>query len=254
MLTCTSSAWISTNPYTRLNVEFKQSTGIKTVLVMDAAFRYSESWSRINVSRGFASGGTAIQVTGGIFNFLNTYSCVFEATKETYSIEASATVLSTTSLVCTTPFWNVSAQNSTMTVKSSQGPVTHTVNGPVNFDFISVYRVLTPSSAFSVGGTELTVSGAGFDLQGSYTCVWDVIDVPSASVSANPDPRLLTDASPVSSNEIRCIISEWGKSKGAEVVSFYLLKNVTRGSSWVYVQVERDSESTTNNFTFFSKV
>jgi hypothetical protein len=49
------------------------------------------------------------------------------------------------------------------------------------------------------------------------------------------------------------MISEWGKSKRAEVVSFYLLKNVTRGSSWVYEQVERDSGSTTNNFTFFQK-
>jgi len=179
------------------------------------------AWQLMWPTSGFASGGAEITISGGGFvrDEEYRYKCVFTATgPETLYSDAVATVDSPSQLRCTAPLWEYAAQVTEFSITKGGNSVIASAVGEnaleqFRFVFVEAWSTVTPTSALAVGGTEVTVSGAGFDDSSTeYSCLLVAGDILMTSTRV----RLLNSLT------IAFTLPNWGLQHAAQSVTVYL--------------------------------
>jgi hypothetical protein len=204
-----------------------------TLIVQDSDFLTAQmsflvtvqsAWQVMRPTIGFASGGTEITISGGGFVMDDEYHymCVFTvAGPETVSVDTVASFDSSSQLRCTAPLWVYAATVTEFSITKGGNNVGASTVGenalePFRFMFVEAWSTIAPTSTSAVGGTEVTVSGAGFDTYSTkYSCLLAAGDILMTSTNV----RLLD------SQTIAFTLPNWGLQHAAQSVTVYLRNN-----------------------------
>ena len=259
-LQCHSPQWPEHQGQVILNL-YQDSMLVTSTAANKQSFLFYHTWITANVSTSRAAGGEAVAISADGLDPEINYKCIFTAIDSPSFIrEKSATVVSNTRLLCSTPFWDTAAQNSILTIHG-QSQVYGNESCHENHIqasictvyfrgstwqilFTSAWTLVSPSVASSAGGMELTVAGYGFDASkptGYYQCFWDTQS--SLDISSSAQLGMFTNATAETSTNIKCNAMAWGIGQEADLVKFYLVTN--DGHT---VQQEQLSS---NTFSFF---
>ena len=172
-----------------------------------------ESWQAIHPTISYATGGSPVTVSGAGFSSDSDYTCRFS----TGSMVASspAALRSGAELVCTAPAWPYVALGVRFTLLKGAALLRAGARGesavaPVEFIYREVWVASAPSVAAAVGGTRVSITGAGFDASSAadYACIFS-----AGALFLTSSDVALTD-----SETLTCELPPWGASFTAGTV------------------------------------
>jgi len=183
--------------------------------------KVESAWQLMWPTSGFASGGTEITVSGGGFVNDNEhqYKCVF--TGDSVSADIVANVESSSKLVCIAPIWLYPGQVTDFSLMKGAQLVVASAVGEKALDqfyfvFAEVWSSMSPTEALALGGTTVTIFGAGFDVSSTkYICLLAYGDILMASTSVRPENSLA----------IVFTLPAWGLQHAASSVTVSLRNN-----------------------------
>jgi len=160
------------------------------------------------------------------------YACMWQSEENPLSnVSAAADIVSSSTLRCTTPPWPfASAKTQVLVLDRSDGaPVKHlpSYTATASYTFLADVRNVSTALGVTKGGSvprliaignaHVSISGAGFDAQLSYTCV-------VRAKKANMDPVKLTSypASVTSPSSVTCTFAPLPANVGAQVAPVFL--------------------------------
>jgi len=178
------------------------------------------AWQLMWPTSGLASGGAQITISGGGFvhDDERQYNCVFTGASEIESTNTVASVESSSKLVCIAPVWLYPGQVTEFSLTKGGQIVIASAVGEKGLDqfyfvFTEAWSAMSPKEALAIGGTMVTLSGAGFDVFSTkYTCLLAYGDILMASTSSKPTDSLT----------LVFILPAWGLQHAANSVTVYL--------------------------------
>ena len=169
------------------------------------SFTYS-AWVRTVPSTGPSEGGYSIVVYGSSFQTNSSlYFLEFQdALNESHKATARCNVPNDTTCLCTAPRWTFEATTARIELIHNDFTVGK-IGSTANFSFTQAWSYLAGSIGSISGGTVVTIFGAGFQMEGHYTCVFTSSIMPSSlqgglNVSTNAvavSPLILICSSPL---------------------------------------------------------
>ena len=169
-------------------------------------------WTGFNTSsllpQGSAAGGDALIITGQGFAInatvgkSNDYFCRFRDQNGNTLISQSVSPLDSTKIICITPIWGKFFVAAKTVLSLSKGSYEFPLPHPEpEYRFITVWYDWSATQGSLNGGTQLTVSGYGFDTSSSYRCRFSFNQGEYVAVSSF--------SSPLSQTSIVCITPPW---------------------------------------------
>jgi hypothetical protein len=177
------------------------------------AFKFTQAWSRMDVSQGFASGGSLISLSGHAFESSKAYKCMFSqlaggARGDKLSVMSSGNIMSEGLLECRVPAWAEAAGLVRLTVHSESALVAFAGRQNANtFQYMPVWSGLSDSLAQvelpASGASTLTVAGNGFLVDDDgYACVF-----------THGEMSFAIAGKATSTDTIECVVPAWNVVK-----------------------------------------
>ena len=158
---------------------------------------------------GPASGGTDVTVQGYGFNTLsNQYSCNFTSLNGSVLTVSGVTPSTPQELVCTTTEWLFGEADTNLTVYYGENAIDASNDASVGFTFLSTWDSHEPSSGPAVGGTTITISGAGFAAN-ALQCVFTMMSQARREAYSETTEAVLS-----STSELTCDLPLWTEEVG----------------------------------------
>ena len=132
-----------------------------------------EAWESVSPSRGYASGGALVALSGFGYSIQNSYYCYFSSNSTSIIKYQNATFINSSTLVCTLPSWN---EESLVEIELFNG-VFKVVNSnsAVLFSYEASWNEVFPNTTAILDQMNVTVSGYGFVGSQAYFCSFRVV-------------------------------------------------------------------------------
>ncbi|KAJ1478034.1 hypothetical protein T484DRAFT_1818999, partial [Baffinella frigidus] len=199
----------------RLNIFiFHESTSLETVDGDTLVFSFDGQWSARTPSAGPSEAGTRVTISGAGFSeeASSGYACRFvDADNATRAVDSEVVEwLNHTEIVCVTREWPFEQALTNLSVSFDGAEMVYSGAEPAEFYFVNSWSELDVSVGTAAGGTALNISGAGFDSEVDYECVFTGWDTAW---------RAASNATVVSINEVACVTPHWNATAEETVVS-----------------------------------
>jgi hypothetical protein len=208
-----------------------------------------EEWSELENFGGLYTGGTEVNVKGAGFDPQAgaVYTCRFKAETAVPSVGPPSLITrvlitspapslltpvpflssrkvqatSPTTITCIAPPWPYPELLTTVDVLRDLGSLVHySGSQPARFQYVTSaserWIQASPQVSSTLGGLSVTILGASFQKQISYSCQWTV---EISGLPGSPKPIVQSaPVLPVSDTEIRCVVPRWVYAAGDAVL------------------------------------